>query len=197
MSRSFSKRPRPDSCGRQLSLILELQLFTLKRSQIMKRISSLISVASIILISGCNNSIQQSNDVANQVDTELKTEADPQDTPDGNSKSESSTIVYGDKYPEVLAVKVSQVSGENWRFNVTLSSTYDSPERYADAWRVLDGNGNELGIRELGHDHAGEQPFTRSTTVQIPNGITTVNVEGRDQANGWSGQRFEVELKLP
>jgi len=70
-------------------------------------------------------------------------------------------------------------------------------EHSADAWRVLDGNGNELGIRILGHDHASEQPFSRSGTIEIPTGTYKVNVEGRDQANGWSGQRFEVELKLP
>jgi len=59
---------------------------------------------------------------------------------------------------------------------------------------VLDGDGRELGIRVLGHDHASEQPFTRSQTVRIPDEITTVFVEGRDQANGWSGQRFEMTL---
>lgn len=92
-------------------------------------------------------------------------------------------------------MKVNPQNNQSFRFDVTLSSSYDSRERYADAWRVLDKDDNELGIRILGHDHASEQPFTRSTTVEIPSGTTTVFVEGRDQANGWSGQRFEVELK--
>ena len=107
---------------------------------------------------------------------------------------EKDAIVFGDRFPEVLAVKVTPIDDASWRFNVTLSSTYDNPERYADAWRVLDGDGEELGIRVLGHDHAGEQPFTRSHTIQIPDTLDTVFVEGRDQANGWSGQRFEVNL---
>lgn len=101
-------------------------------------------------------------------------------------------VVFGDDYPEVIAVAVDLVNNDNWRFDVTLSSPYDTPKRYADAWRVLDESGRQLGIRELGHDHASEQPFTRSETVRVPRGTTTVWVEGRDQANGWSGQRFEV-----
>ena len=107
---------------------------------------------------------------------------------------DSKGIVFGDKFPEVLGVEAEPIDNNSWRFNVKLSSTYDSPQRYADAWRVLDDQDNELGIRILGHDHANEQPFTRSGTIQIPESTSTVFVEGRDQANGWSGQRFEFKL---
>lgn len=103
-------------------------------------------------------------------------------------------IVFGDQFPEVLGVEVTVAAERNFRFAVTLSSPYDTPERYADAWRVLDGEDNELGIRVLGHDHANEQPFTRSANIEVPSGTTTVFVEGRDQANGWSGQRFVVAM---
>ena len=78
---------------------------------------------------------------------------------------------------------------------MTLLSEYDSPARYADAWRVLDGDDNELGIRVLAHDHASEQPFTRSTSVEIPSEINLVFIEGRDQVNGWNGERFELILE--
>jgi len=97
-------------------------------------------------------------------------------------------------FPTVVAAMASTNDGSSWRFDVTLLSEYDSPARYADAWRVLDADDNELGIRVLGHDHANEQPFTRSTSVDIPAGTMTVFVEGRDQLNGWSGERFEVTL---
>ena len=103
-------------------------------------------------------------------------------------------VVFGDAFPEVLAVELTLVNNDNWRFDVTLSSPYDTPERYADAWRVLDDRDRELGIRVLAHDHANEQPFTRSETIRVPRQLTTVYVEGRDQDNGWSGQRFEVEM---
>jgi len=103
-------------------------------------------------------------------------------------------VVYGDKFPKVLAVDISPGQSGKFRFSVTLSSPYDTPQRYADAWRVLDEQGKQLGIRVLWHDHANEQPFTRSATISIPANTRTVYVEGRDQANGWSGQRFKVEV---
>ncbi len=103
-------------------------------------------------------------------------------------------IVFGDRFPEVLKVKITPSKNGQWRFAVTLSSAYDTPQRYADAWRVLDAQGQELGIRVLGHDHASEQPFTRSGSIQVPSEINVVFVEGRDQDNGWSGQRFKVEM---
>ena len=103
-------------------------------------------------------------------------------------------IEYGDRFPEVLAVAATDVGDERWRFDVTLSSPYDTPQRYADAWRVLDADDTELGIRVLMHDHASEQPFTRSETIDVPAGTSTVYVEGRDQLNGWSSQRFEFSL---
>ena len=118
-------------------------------------------------------------------------ESQPASKPDPDTQS---PIVYGHQFPEVLAVELKQRQGNRWLFNVTLSSPYDSPQRYADAWRVLDDQDKELGIRILGHDHASEQPFTRSATIELPDGVAPVFVEGRDQANGWSGQRFKVTL---
>lgn len=98
-------------------------------------------------------------------------------------------------YPDVVGATATSTDGMIWRFDVTLSSPYDAPERYADAWRVLDIDDNELGIRVLGHDHANEQPFTRSLGgVEIDPGVTVVFIEGRDQLNGWSGERFELEV---
>ena len=98
-------------------------------------------------------------------------------------------------YPTVLEAVATTSGGTSWRIDVTMTSEYDSPKRYADAWRVLDGDDVELGIRVLAHDHAGEQPFTRSTIVDIPAELSTVFLEGRDQLNGWSGQRFALSLE--
>jgi len=108
--------------------------------------------------------------------------------------SDSGSVVFGEKFPQVIAVKANNIKSGEWRFSVTLSSSYDTPARYADAWRVLDENDEELGIRVLGHDHANEQPFTRSATFKLLADTKIVYVEGRDQLNGWSGQRFKFEL---
>lgn len=100
-------------------------------------------------------------------------------------------------FPDVLDATATQADDGSWTFNVTLSSPYDTPEQYADAWRVVDADGNELGIRVLGHDHASEQPFTRSHSgIVIPDGVTSVTIEGRDQANGWGGDFIEFDLPI-
>lgn len=97
-------------------------------------------------------------------------------------------------YPDVVDVAVS-VSGSGYDFDVTMSSPYDSPERYADAWRVIGDDGQVYGVRELLHDHANEQPFTRSLTgVEIPDTVTSVTIQGRDQVYGWGGGVVEVNL---
>ncbi|WP_372594341.1 hypothetical protein [Actinotalea sp.] len=78
---------------------------------------------------------------------------------------------------------------------VTISSPYDTPERYADGWRVLGPDGTTLGEHELGHDHATEQPFTRTQrSVVIPDGVTEVTVEGRDLVNGYGGVTVTVAV---
>lgn len=100
-----------------------------------------------------------------------------------------------DRFPDVIGVEVEVDSDGTYRFDVTISSPYDSPDRYADAWRVKNPNGTVYGVRELLHDHAGEQPFTRSLAgVEIPDGVERVVVEGRDLENGWGGKTLEVDL---
>lgn len=90
-------------------------------------------------------------------------------------------------HPEVLDAVFDQQADGSWTIAVTLSSPYDTPERYADAWRVTSIGGTTMfGIRALSHDHADEQPFTRSESgIEIPPTEKTVLVQGRDLSNGW------------
>lgn len=106
----------------------------------------------------------------------------------------ASTSSTGQRFPDVIDVTVSR-SGAEFSFAVTVSSPYDTPERYADAFRVRSADGEVYGVNELTHDHATEQPFTRTLSgVALPAGVTEVVVEGRDQANGWGGGTRTVEL---
>ena len=99
------------------------------------------------------------------------------------------------KYPDVVAAKAHTRGGDSFDFDVTVSSPYDTPRRYADAFRVLGKDGAVLGERILLHDHAGEQPFTRDLYgVRIPRGIRTVTVQARDQKYGYGGKTVEVGL---
>lgn len=98
------------------------------------------------------------------------------------------------KFPDIVDVQVEHSGGNRFEFLVTVSSRYDSPERYADAFRVLAPDGRVFGVRELVHPHRGEQPFTRGLNVEIPEGVDTVMVQGRDQQYGYGGDTMEVEL---
>jgi hypothetical protein len=99
------------------------------------------------------------------------------------------------KYPDVVAAKAQARGGDSFDFDVTVSSPYDTPQRYADAFRVLGRDGAVLGERILLHDHAGEQPFTRDLYgVRIPRDIRTVTVQARDQKFGYGGKMVEVVL---
>jgi hypothetical protein len=110
--------------------------------------------------------------------------------------STASSRAEGELYPDVIDVEVISSPDGTWTFAVTIRSPYDSPERYADAWRVLGPDGEEYGLRVLTHDHAGEQPFTRSLSgIEIPDDVTEVTVQGRDQLSGWGGATVLVDLK--
>ncbi len=115
-------------------------------------------------------------------------------SPPGSSPPGASEAVAEQRFPDIVDVTVSR-SGAQYSFDVTVSSPYDTPERYADAFRVRSADGTVFGIRELTHDHATEQPFTRTLSgTTIPAGVTSVVVEGRDQSHGWGGGTRTVEL---
>jgi hypothetical protein len=98
------------------------------------------------------------------------------------------------KFPDVLAARITP-RGPAFDFDVTISSPYDTPERYADAFRVLAPDGKLLGERILFHDHADEQPFTRDLHgVAIPAGIRSVMIEARDKQYGYGGKSITVAL---
>lgn len=91
-------------------------------------------------------------------------------------------------------VRVSS-NGDNWRFDVTIRHPDTGWDDYADGWRVLDMEGNELGMRVLHHPHVDEQPFTRSLSgVVIPEGTEQVQIQARDSVGGWSEDTTVVDL---
>ena len=99
------------------------------------------------------------------------------------------------KYPDVVKVTV-QARGQNgFDFDVTISSPYDTPQRYADAFRVMSHDGVSYGERILLHDHASEQPFARELNgVHIPPGVQAVVVQARDKKHGYGGKAMQILL---
>lgn len=99
------------------------------------------------------------------------------------------------KYPDVVSATVQPRAADTFDFDVTVSSPYDTPQRYADAFRVMSKDGTVFGKRKLLHDHANEQPFTRDLYgVRIPPGLRAVVIQARDQKYGYGGKTVEVAL---
>ncbi|MGB3736808.1 MAG: hypothetical protein WA964_17750 [Ilumatobacter sp.] len=130
-----------------------------------------------------------------------ETSADPEPTPSDSADAApepaaDETASAGDvqMFPDVIGAE-AVADGSTWTVSATLSSPYDTPERYADAWRVVGPDGTVFGERILTHDHASEQPFTRSESgIEIPDDVTAVTIEGRDQEFGYGGDTFELTL---
>ena len=83
----------------------------------------------------------------------------------------------------------------SWHVRTTLRHGDTGWSHYADAWRVVTEQGEDLGTRTLFHPHEQEQPFTRSHTVQIPKGTNIVYVEAHDKVHGWNKKRIKVDLR--
>ena len=100
------------------------------------------------------------------------------------------------QHPDVIAATVAARDADTFDFDVTVSSPYDTRQRYADGFRVTGKGGEIYGERKLWHDHATEQPFTRDLHgVRIPRAVRSVVVQARDQKFGYGGRT--VELVLP
>lgn len=99
------------------------------------------------------------------------------------------------RFPDVLRVEVRPAGADRFDFDITVSSPYDTPQRYADGMRAMGHDGRVHGMRKLWHDHATEQPFTRDLYgVRIAPGVRSVIVQARDQQHGWGGRSVEVAL---
>lgn len=120
--------------------------------------------------------------------------------PDGGSSTATATAPpqgdgSGQRFPELLEAEAVETEPGTYDFTVTISSPYDSAERYANGWRVLTADGEVIAEHELLHDHAAEQPFTRvQTGVEIGASTDTVVIEGSDLANGYGGRKLELSL---
>ncbi|MDJ0613968.1 MAG: hypothetical protein QNJ29_09845 [Rhizobiaceae bacterium] len=94
---------------------------------------------------------------------------------------------------DVIDVKV-RGGGTDFRFSVTVEHADEGWDHYADAWEVVGEDGTIYGKRILAHPHVDEQPFTRSGTASIPEGIKTVIVRAHDSVHGLGGKEMRVDL---
>ena len=105
------------------------------------------------------------------------------------------TIVHAGEV-EIVHARFRHSGADTWSVDVTLRHADSGWEHYADAWRVVAGDGTVLGTRTLYHPHETEQPFTRSLGgVAIPASMTVVDVDAHDKVHGWSPRRLQVDLE--
>ncbi len=96
---------------------------------------------------------------------------------------------------EIVHARFRQSAPGEWSVDVTLRHADSGWDHYADAWRIVTGDGAIAGTRTLYHPHETEQPFTRSLGgVAIAPGTTIVYVEAHDKVHGWSPRRLQVNL---
>jgi hypothetical protein len=104
----------------------------------------------------------------------------------------SSVIMAGEA--DVVDVSISRMSGDHYRFSVTVLHKDQGWDHYADRWDVLDESGTVLGTRVLMHPHDTEQPFTRSMSLSIPMSVKSVTVRAGDKVHGYGGKTKTVKL---
>lgn len=96
---------------------------------------------------------------------------------------------------EIVKVVLTKHTG-TWRADVTLKHADSGWNHYADAWRLVDDKGNEIGKRTLYHPHVNEQPFTRSlSNFHIGDDKKIIFVEAHDKEHGWSPNKVKIDME--
>lgn len=149
--------------------------------------ASVLFVTALLILAGCGGGqASQSSD-----DEAQGHSASGNAAPEATDTRQSSE----QKYPDVLEAELESSGGDTWSLAVTISSPYDTQERYADGWRVLTPDGTVLGKRELVHPHGG-QSFTRTQSgLEIPQGVEEITIEGRDLKNGYGGDTVTIPVE--
>ena len=155
-----------------------------------------------LLFCGCQ---PQSVDSTTNANSETATQPTPNsDTTD--SQRPAGEQIGGEDATEKgdAAVEfVRAVAGSNgWTFHVTVAHQDTGWDDYADGWDVVLPDGTvvvakagDQFTRLLAHPHEKEQPFTRSQSgLQIPEGVTTVQVRAHDIVDGFGGAEVTVDL---
>lgn len=100
--------------------------------------------------------------------------------------------------PRVVAAAATAEGGGRWTISVTLSHPDTGWDHYASGWKVLAPDGTLLGLRELTHPHADEQPFERALEgVAIPPDLREVLIVPRCTMDGWVAMPTILTLPAP
>lgn len=98
---------------------------------------------------------------------------------------------------DVVDASITALGDGRYRIDATVAHDDEGWDHYADRWDVLAVDGRILGSRELAHPHVNEQPFTRSLTLTLPEGVSVVRLQAHDSVHGLGGEIFELEVPAP
>lgn len=139
----------------------------------LSRTFTALAATSMLTLAACSNTADSADETVNsateQASSAVKSATDAAGSVTDKAKDDAkdaASDTADQKYPDILEAELSGSDGE-YRISVTVSSPYDSPERYADGWRVLDEDGTVLAEHELGHDQ--EHGYGGKTvTIEVP-----------------------------
>lgn len=86
-------------------------------------------------------------------------------------------------------------TGDQWRISATIRHADTGWDHYANGFEIVAPDGTVLGTRILYHPHVEEQPFTRSHTLTIPDGIAEVTVRALDSVHEGAGASVTIPLQ--
>ena len=166
-----------------------------------RRLLSRWGVITLAALAGCADNGQESRPRETDQDTTDAATTGTRDTSDTSTSDDVATDSTSDNtgtddfdLREANVVDVSfEEQNETCTFDVTLHHDDDGEEGYANWWQVERLDGTRLGRRELLHAHS-QQLFTRSETIDIPDGVTCVVVRGHDQTHEYGGLAIVVNL---
>lgn len=95
---------------------------------------------------------------------------------------------------DVVSGNITALGDGRFRVDATVLHDDAGWDHYANRWDVLSVDGELLGSRVLAHPHDHEQPFTRSLTLQLPEGTHAVILRAHDSVHELGGKEFHLEL---
>ena len=159
-----------------------------------RRLLAAGAVGALAAVAGCaddgNESGARGEGDPGTVDRGTDAAADGRDAGESDVEggTESDTGDGGDLDLREANVVDVAVEGRNgtYTFDVSLHHDDDGEDGYADWWQIERLDGTRLGRRDLLHAHS-RQPFTRSETVDVPEGVDCVVVRGHDRTHRYGG----------
>ncbi|MBX2809440.1 MAG: hypothetical protein KTR20_12515 [Cellvibrionaceae bacterium] len=95
---------------------------------------------------------------------------------------------------DVIDVKIRHNGGDSFQIIATVKHADTGWKHYANAWQVLNENGEVIGTRTLHHPHENEQPFSRSLTLTIAPEVKKITVRALDSVHGAGGKTLTRAL---